>query len=98
MTKRIEHTVSIDLDDDHPETFQLRLTSGESVTFKRGLPDRESYDLALTEAECVQLEGEGYSIKPGSKAYRPKVKAKKPKKFGGAVKDIAASRNQEEST
>ncbi len=92
MTKMITHSVSVEIKGG-PDEFDLRLASGRMTRFKRGISDAEAHDLEMTEEECRQLESEGYKVKPGLSAYRPK--AKKPKKFGG-VKDIAAPNKEEE--
>lgn len=94
MTKRTKQTITLGEKKDGPGEFQIRLSSGESVSFRHD--SSTSYEVELSAEECAQLEGEGYSIKPGLSAYRQKAKVKKSKKFGGAVKDIAAPRNQEE--
>jgi hypothetical protein len=98
MTKRIPQTIELGENKAGPGEFQIRLASGESVSFRRDIPGggRVSYEVELSVEECAQLEGEGYSIKPGLSAYRTKSKAKPKKKIGSVVKDIAAPTNQEE--
>ena len=94
MTKRITQNIKTGEDMAGPGEFQIRTASGESLSIRRG--STVSYKVDLSAEECAQLEAEGYTIEPGLEAYRPKAKAKKPKKFGGAVKDIAAPRKTED--
>ena len=94
MTKRISQVIKTGEDHALPGESRLRLISGEELLIRRG--SSVSYEVELSQEECTQLEAEGYSVKPGLSAYRPKAKAK-PKKKIGAVKDVAAPTNQEES-
>lgn len=98
MTKRILQTIKLAEGKAGPFEFQIQLASGDSVSFRRGIHGggTVSHQVELSIEECAQLEGEGYKIKPGLSAYKPKAKAKKPKKTGGVVRNIVTPSNQEE--
>jgi hypothetical protein len=96
MTKRVAQRIKTGEDKGGPGESRLRLTSGEEVSIRRG--SSVTYEVWLSEPECSQLLAEGYQVRPGLDAYRKKKKQAKPKKkTGGAVKDIVAPSNQEES-
>jgi hypothetical protein len=94
MTKRITQKIKTGKDTAGPGEFQLRTASGESLSMRRG--STVTYKVDLSEEECAQLEGEGFILDPGMRAYRSKPKPKAKKKGGGVLKDLAEPRKQED--